>query len=312
MKSNVIGILLLLLSFPLASEILVESGGFTITSEEFNAVWESIPLEVRDYYQQKNDAKQEFLMDLLRQRVFAEAAREMRLHEDPACKSQMEIATNQVLAQNYIDRTIRYPILTPEALQKKYDSIKSEFTRQGWYEAGHILVTPRPTPGLNNNAGDDAVTGKQARTKAEKILALLNNGAPFEQVARQFSEDPKTTLVGGDLGHFSPGTMVKEVEAALDLRSQALPPVGQIRLLEARAGAQGQEVDEAGQRALPPADLLQELLHRGWIAQIRRVQALAQLADVVVLPHQCHPPSASLQFLGHRLGDSPLVIRNEE
>lgn len=216
MRISTICFTALLFSLLLPADILVESSRFTIPEEEFNQAWESIPLEVKDYYLQKEHGKQEFLMDLIRQRVFAEAAREIGLDEEYSCKNQIAIATNQVLAQNYIDRIIRYPILTPEALQTKYDSIKSEFARQGWYEASHILVTPRPTPDLNNETGDDALTGKQARTKVEKILALLNNGIPFEQVARQYSEDPKTTLAGGDLGHFSPGTMVKEVEAALD------------------------------------------------------------------------------------------------
>jgi FKBP-type peptidyl-prolyl cis-trans isomerase (trigger factor) len=52
------------------------------------------------------------------------------------------------------------------------------------------------------------------RKKAEDILVQINAGANFEELAKQYSEDPSNKDKGGDLGFVSKGTFVKEFEDA--------------------------------------------------------------------------------------------------
>ncbi len=55
---------------------------------------------------------------------------------------------------------------------------------------------------------------KQARAKAEQILARARAGEDFATLAKQYSADPGSKEQGGDLGWFGRGTMVKPFEEA--------------------------------------------------------------------------------------------------
>ncbi|MFQ5753605.1 MAG: peptidylprolyl isomerase, partial [bacterium] len=66
----------------------------------------------------------------------------------------------------------------------------------------HILLPVEPS--------ESAV--KEARQKAEEILNRLKKGEDFEELARQYSEDPGSASKGGDLGMMERGDLVKEFE----------------------------------------------------------------------------------------------------
>lgn len=53
-----------------------------------------------------------------------------------------------------------------------------------------------------------------ARARAEEILGRVNAGEDFAELARAFSGDPGTASLGGDLGWFRRGRMVREFEEA--------------------------------------------------------------------------------------------------
>ena len=88
--------------------------------------------------------------------------------------------------------------------------------------AAHVLVAWSGTP-------RSQVTRSKvdAKARAEEALAKLDAGVAFEQVARDFSDDP-SGQVGGDLGVIAPGQMVPAFEEALF----ALEPGHTSRLVE--------------------------------------------------------------------------------
>jgi parvulin-like peptidyl-prolyl isomerase len=49
---------------------------------------------------------------------------------------------------------------------------------------------------------------------AKDIKSKLDNGASFEELAKEYSKDPGSKARGGDLGWFGAGQMVKEFEDA--------------------------------------------------------------------------------------------------
>ena len=65
---------------------------------------------------------------------------------------------------------------------------------------------------LKIEAGEGVLTGAQERL--EQARQQLDAGADFADVARELSEDPGTAGEGGDLGCYSPGTLVPEFERA--------------------------------------------------------------------------------------------------
>ena len=68
----------------------------------------------------------------------------------------------------------------------------------------HILIQVLPS--------DEVL--KEKRARVEEIQALLDAGGDFATIARTHSEDPGSASLGGDLGCFSPGTLVPEFEEA--------------------------------------------------------------------------------------------------
>jgi parvulin-like peptidyl-prolyl isomerase len=75
-------------------------------------------------------------------------------------------------------------------------------------------VTPVPDPQPANLAGDDAITAQEAQMKADGLMRRLQEGAPFDELARQHSEDPQTAPRGGDLG-LVPVSALKQIAPAL-------------------------------------------------------------------------------------------------
>jgi peptidyl-prolyl cis-trans isomerase SurA len=67
-----------------------------------------------------------------------------------------------------------------------------------------VVVVPEPT--------EEAV--EAARLEAEGLLERVLAGEDFAELAREHSEDPGTAQLGGDLGWFRRGRMVKEFEDA--------------------------------------------------------------------------------------------------
>lgn len=61
---------------------------------------------------------------------------------------------------------------------------------------------------------ESAEDKQKALTKAKEVLARINKGESFEDMARQFGTDG-TASQGGDLGWFGQGRMVKEFEKAV-------------------------------------------------------------------------------------------------
>lgn len=93
--------------------------------------------------------------------------------------------------------------VTEEEMQKYYDENKEMLATPEQVKASHILVS--------------------TKEESEAILAQLNTGADFAQLAKEKSIDPGSKDNGGDLSYFAKGKMVKEFEdAAFSL------PVGQM------------------------------------------------------------------------------------
>jgi peptidyl-prolyl cis-trans isomerase C len=85
--------------------------------------------------------------------------------------------------------------VTDAALQAAYDARFKDAAQQTEYNAAHILVA------------DEA--------KAKELLAELEAGADFAELAKTNSTDTGSGAVGGDLGWFGLGMMVKPFEEAV-------------------------------------------------------------------------------------------------
>ncbi len=82
--------------------------------------------------------------------------------------------------------------------------------------ASHILISPRDsTPAAD----------REARARADSLLARLREGEDFAEMAARVTDDPATKDTGGDLGTFGRGAMLPEIErAAFAMRPGDLSP----------------------------------------------------------------------------------------
>jgi len=68
------------------------------------------------------------------------------------------------------------------------------------YHIGQIVVTPVREAQITNRTGSDAINEDTAAVKVNMLMGRLKNGESFADLARDYSEDPQSAPVGGDIG----------------------------------------------------------------------------------------------------------------
>ncbi|SEN20414.1 SurA N-terminal domain-containing protein [Nitrosomonas marina] len=95
--------------------------------------------------------------------------------------------------------------VSDEAVQAYYEEHREEFGQPEERRASHILIAVAATA--------EEEEKREAREKAEDILELvLQDPEQFAKLAEEHSDDPGSSSLGGDLGFFGRGVMVKEFE----------------------------------------------------------------------------------------------------
>lgn len=112
---------------------------------------------------------------------------------DYAIRLRTENEERRLRAGQAIDRAVASAV-TDEALQSLYQERFADFEPAREFNASHILV--------------------ETREKAQDLIAELNSGADFAQLARDNSTGPSGPN-GGQLGWFGAGMMVPPFEAAV-------------------------------------------------------------------------------------------------
>lgn len=92
--------------------------------------------------------------------------------------------------------------INEQKIEQMYEDYIASISQKEKRKASHILL----------KSGDDI---EGTRKKLEAIKQQLANGASFEKLARENSEDPGSARQGGDLGWVEPGQMVKSFEDEL-------------------------------------------------------------------------------------------------
>jgi len=107
------------------------------------------------------------------------------------------------LTQRQVADTVAQGTVTDDEVRKQFDSNRSVYDKPAQIKVSHILfrITEK---------GQESI----AAAKARIAQAKLADGAKFEDIAKQSSEDPGSAERGGDLGYVSRGTLVKEFEEA--------------------------------------------------------------------------------------------------
>lgn len=126
--------------------------------------------------------------------LLAREAKKNNLDKNPEIKQQMDLAGQTVLVRAYVTDWIKKNPIPDAELKKEYDAIKAQMGDKE-YKVKHILVEKE----------DDA----------KDVIAQLQKGAKFDELAKARSKDPGSKDRGGDLDWNAPGGFVKPFSDAM-------------------------------------------------------------------------------------------------
>jgi len=133
-----------------------------------------------------DEQKGQMVDQLINMTLAAQAAEKENLAKDPKVQARLELIRTQVLAEAASEKYMSSHPVSESELKAEYDSQVAAMPKE--YKARHILV--------------------DTKEKAEEIVAKLDAGGDFAKLAAADSKD-SSGKNGGDLGWFSPQTMVK-------------------------------------------------------------------------------------------------------
>lgn len=113
--------------------------------------------------------------------------------------------------------------VTDDKVKSFYDKNKDTFIKPETFKISHIYVSiPAPGDGEADSPEDRAKAKEildwvknEARKKIDLASLSLKSGESFTSVAKEFSEDPKTSEKGGDLGFLMKNQTLPEVSSAM-------------------------------------------------------------------------------------------------
>jgi peptidyl-prolyl cis-trans isomerase C len=169
---------------PTVDPVVARVDGVELHRSDIDAARQSLPPQAQ---QMPMDKLYPLLLNrLVDNELVTKAARKEHLDQDPEVQRQLKREDDQLLDRTYLTRAIDNAA-TPEALKAKY---------QAWIKA-------KPP--------EEQVHARQIVVKTEEeaksVIARLQKGADFAELAKKFSTDPNGAS-GGDLGWFGRNDMV--------------------------------------------------------------------------------------------------------
>lgn len=251
-------------------QVLARGHAVAVSADDVLADSQRIPPDKRLTVLSSPDSVQQIATNLLVRRALSQEAQRDGLQDDPQTAAALQVARDRVLSEARLARLDVQNQPSEAALDAyaqstyKANAKPQRFEAPAQTRASHILISNE---------------GPASLDKARKILADLRAGASFAELAKQHSTDPGSAALGGDLGFFGPGQMVRPFEDAVaalqkpgDLSEPVVSQFGYhiIRLEERRA---------AGKR--PFAEVRAELMREARQAllneaRLKKAQSLTQ------------------------------------
>ena len=159
-------------------------GGLGATIKDFALCQERLAQGGQDTPEIRNAVKEE----LNTRELLAREAKKSGVDKNPDVKTQMDLASQTVLVRAYVSDWIKKNPVPEAELKKEYDAIKGQIGDKE-YKVRHILV--------------------EKEDEAKTIIAELQKGAKFDELAKARSKDPGSKDKGGDLDWNAPANFVK-------------------------------------------------------------------------------------------------------
>ena len=217
------------------------------TPDETNAVFEAFSKAVarKSAAELTPDELKEAVNQFIGMQVASEAAAVAGLEKDPLIKSQIDLSRTNVLSESLLQRYLDANPIIDADIQSEYDAQVAGTPPE--YRARHVLV-------------DD-------KALAEAIIQKLQAGGDFAALAKQYSKDGSAQN-GGDLGWFSPQSMVREFSAAVTALEKGKFTTAPV---QSQFGWHVIQLDDSRAASLPPLDQVKDRVKQ--LVQRKKVAA---------------------------------------
>lgn len=198
------------------AQVLLEDDAVKVDIAEIVLAYDSVIPETRQAMMRSKESNiRGFLLDYFTYKRLAQAARDQSVDQKPDVVMRQQYLINRVLTEALVEDYIASSVKPDfEAIaQEYYAADKSSFVRPEQVHAKHILLST-----------DEGVTDADVLEQANALFKELKSDlSKFEDLAREYSDDPSVENNGGDLGFFGRGQMVKPFEdAAFSLKKGKL------------------------------------------------------------------------------------------
>ncbi len=170
-----------------------------------------------------DQVKQAIVNKLVDSELVYQEAQKIGIDKQADYLAREELARRELLTSAYLQDYVKKHPISDADTKAAYEQYKKAYGEKE-YSARHILV--------------------KTEAEAKDIIAQLGKGGDFAKIAKEKSLDPGSKEKGGDLGWFSPATMVKpfsDVVANLQKGATSSSPVQTqfgwhvIKLIDTRA-----------------------------------------------------------------------------
>lgn len=153
---------------------------------------------------QKVDAsvKEAIINKLIDSELVLQEAQKLGLEKQPDYIAREELARRELLTNTFLQDYVKKNPISDADTKAAYEQYKKAYGEKE-LNARHILV--------------------KTEAEAKDIIAQINKGGDFAKIAKEKSLDPGSKEKGGDLGWFSPATMLKPFsDVAANLQKGAI------------------------------------------------------------------------------------------
>ena len=170
------------------SELLATVNGEKISTKEFEAFVAAVSNGSTTADKLTAEQRKQLVDRLIGMHIAAAEGSKAGLEKEGEAAAQLSLWRNNILSEAMTKQYLEKNKVTDADIKAEYDSQVKSMPRE--YRASHILV--------------------KTKEEADKLLAQLKAGGDFAALAKKNSQDPGSAKNGGDLGWFSPASMVPE------------------------------------------------------------------------------------------------------
>lgn len=186
-------------AFAADDKVVAEVNGTKLHASTLSAYQRTLPPQIAA------QAPYGALLDMVvNNHLIFEQAKKEGADKDAEVKAALKQIEQQLTVKSWMNKKLQAAV-TEDAIKRSYDKYLADFKPVEEVRARHVLT--------------------ETEDQAKAVIAELNKGADFTEVAKAKSKDPSAKQNGGDLGYFTKDEMVAQfADAAFAMKPGDLSP----------------------------------------------------------------------------------------